>query len=62
MGRPEATLASALVRGISSVALGIAGAYYAGAFGCAIAVLAGDVLSSAFIARQYGAFTRAQAT
>jgi O-antigen/teichoic acid export membrane protein len=61
MGRPETTLASALVRGVTSVVLGIAGAYWAGALGCAVAFLAGDVLSCAVITRQFQSEKRAQA-
>ena len=61
MGRPEATLSSAIVRAVTSVALGVAGAYMAGALGCAIAVLAGDLLSSAVLARRFRNERRAHA-
>lgn len=49
MNLPRATFPADVVRGIVSIGLGIAGAYYAGAVGCAVAVLLGDVISSLMV-------------
>jgi O-antigen/teichoic acid export membrane protein len=55
MNLPRATLAADLVRGVVSVGLGIVGAFYAGAVGCALAVLLGDAISSVMVVARYRA-------
>jgi O-antigen/teichoic acid export membrane protein len=53
MGLPQATLGADLFRGVASIGLAIVGAYYAGAFGCAAAVLVGDIGSTLLLVRRY---------
>jgi O-antigen/teichoic acid export membrane protein len=55
MGLPQATLGADLFRGVASVGLAIVGAYYAGALGCAAAVLVGDLGSTFLLVRRYRA-------
>jgi hypothetical protein len=58
MGLPRSTVPADLVRAVISIGGGIIGARYAGAVGCAAAVLLGDAVSSAIVAARYGAETR----
>jgi O-antigen/teichoic acid export membrane protein len=53
MGLPQATLGADLFRGVASIGLAIVGAYYAGALGCAAAVLVGDIGSTFLLVRRY---------
>jgi O-antigen/teichoic acid export membrane protein len=55
MGLPQATLGADLFRGVASVGLAIIGARYAGALGCAAAVLAGDLGSTFLLVRRHRA-------
>jgi O-antigen/teichoic acid export membrane protein len=58
MNLPRATFAADFVRGVVSVGLGLVGAGYAGAVGCAVAVLLGDALSSIMVVARYRAELR----
>ncbi|HVY19820.1 MAG TPA: hypothetical protein VHA70_07020 [Bauldia sp.] len=55
MGLPQATLRADLFRGVVSVGLAIVGATFAGALGCAAAILVGDIGSTLLLVRRYRA-------
>lgn len=58
MSLPRATIPADLTRGVVSIGAGMLGAYYAGAVGCAMAVLLGDAISSVIVVVRYTAETR----
>jgi O-antigen/teichoic acid export membrane protein len=60
MSLPRATFAADFVRGVVCVGLGIVGAGYAGAVGCAVAVLLGDAISSIMVVARYRAELRSR--
>ncbi len=60
MGLPKATLRADLFRGVASVGLAIVGAHYAGAPGCAAAMLVGDLGSTFLLVGRYRAETPAR--
>ncbi len=53
MGLPRATLRADFFRGVASVGLAIVGARYAGALGCAAAMLVGDIGSTLLLVGRY---------
>ncbi len=55
MGLPRATLRADLFRGVASVGLAIVGARFAGALGCAAAMLVGDIGSTLLLVGRYRA-------
>ncbi len=57
MGLPQATVPAGLVRGTICVVAGALGVYAAGPAGMAAAVLAGDLISTAIVARRYRVIT-----
>lgn len=60
MNLPRATFAADFVRGVVSVGLGIVGASYSGAVGCAFAILLGDAISSIMVVARYRAELRSR--
>ncbi|HVY18654.1 MAG TPA: ATP-grasp domain-containing protein [Bauldia sp.] len=61
MGLPRATVPAGLVRGTVCVVAGAYGVYAAGPIGMAAAVLAGDLVSTAIVARKYRVITAGRA-
>jgi O-antigen/teichoic acid export membrane protein len=58
MSLPRATFPADFTRGVVCVVFGVAGAWYAGAIGCAVAVLLGDAISSVMVVARYRAELR----